>query len=76
MDLSTGTLSSTLKKKCGKKLMEEIDDYLKYEGTLKYGKVAVTSAENLKAKAIYHIALKRGNDPKCERVNVEIHLYL
>ncbi len=48
--------------------MDEVDAYLKQVKTLKYGKVAVTSAEGLKAKSIYHIALKRLDEPGYERV--------
>ena len=68
MNFSNGVLSSQFKKRCGKKLMDEVDAYLKQETKLKHGKVAVTSAEGLKAKAIYHIALKRKDDPAYERV--------
>lgn len=68
MNFSNGVLSSQFKKRCGKKLMDEVDAYLKQVKTLKYGKVAVTSAEGLKAKSIYHIALKRLDEPGYERV--------
>ena len=58
MNLSHGALSKLYKEKCGKPLSNEIKSYKKKNGKLKYGKVAITSAHNLKAKAIYHVTLK------------------
>ena len=69
MDFSTGALSNMFKRKCGKKLMDEVQEYIKAEGTLQPGKVAVTSANNTKAKAIYHISLEKYIEKDCRRVS-------
>ena len=58
MNFSQGALSKLYKEKCGKPLLNEIESYKKKNDKLKYGEVAITSAHNLKAKAIYHIILK------------------
>ncbi len=69
MDFTTGNLARQFKQRCGRGLIDEVQAYLQHEGRLNYGKVAVTSAYNLKAKALYHIALKRTDQPGYERVN-------
>ena len=68
MDFSAGTLSGLFKRKCGKDMMDDVNDFLQKEGKLEHGKVAVTRATGLKAKAIYHIALKKKIEPDYERV--------
>lgn len=68
MDFSTGTLAATFKAECGQPLLDEVKVFLSYETKLRYGKVAVTEAYNLKAKAIYHVALKGVDQPGYERV--------
>ena len=69
MDFSAGTLSIMFKKTCGKKLMDEVQEYIKAERTLQPGKVAVTSANNTKAKAIYHVSLEKYLEKDCRRVS-------
>lgn len=53
LDLKTGTLSKVILEKCGEKLQKKCSEY----APLKPEQVAVTEAEKLKAKSIYHIAL-------------------
>ena len=52
LDLKTGT-GKELLKKCGNELQKKCSEY----APLKLEKVAITEAENLNAKSIYHVVL-------------------
>ena len=68
MNFSTGSLSGLFKSKCGKALTEEAGAYLQQHGKLEHEKVAVTKAHSLNAKAIYHVSLKKKDQPDFEQV--------
>ena len=69
--MTGGRLSALFKKACGKPLTNEISEYLKKSGELKYEDVAMTGAHGLKAKKIYHISLKQ-KDPAGDYIKVSI----
>ena len=75
LDLSSGEISRKLKKICGQKLVDEAQKYINTSGPLQPGQVAVTSADNTKAKAIYHVALPKYIETASMRVSV-LHVWL
>ena len=66
LDLSQGELSQVFLKACGKELQKEAKDY----APLKPGFVAVTSAKNIKAKSIYHVALPSYSETGAQSVSI------
>ena len=66
LDLSKGELSQVLLKACGKELQKEVKDY----APLKPGLVAVTSARNINAKSIYHVALPSYSETGAQSVSI------
>ena len=66
LDLSKGELSQALLKACGKELQKEAKDY----APLKAGFIAVTSAKNVNAKSIYHIALPSYSETGAQSVSI------
>ena len=73
-------LSQKFKYLCGRKLVDEAREYIRKSGKLKPGQVAMTSANNTKAKCLFHIALLRYNEKDSLKVSVitiyvEIFLY-
>lgn len=68
-------LSQKFKQLCGQKLIDEARDYIRKSGKLQPGQVAVTSANNTKAKCIFHVALLRYNEKDSLKVSF-ITMYL
>ena len=66
MDLSKGALSQVLLKACGKELQIEAKGY----APLKPGFVAVTSARNINARSIYHVALPSYSESGAQSVSI------
>ena len=54
---------------CGQKLLDEVQTHISISGKLAPGQIVVTSADNTKAKAIYHVALPKYDDTDSMRVS-------
>ena len=65
-------LSQKFKRLCGRKLIDEAREYIRKSGKLNPGQVAMTSANNTKAKCLFHIALPRYNEKDSLKVSVNI----
>lgn len=70
LDLSKGQLSQALLKACGKELQKEAKDY----APLKPGYIAVTSARNINAKSIYHVALPLYSETGAQNVSNTMYI--
>ena len=55
-------MSKKLRKICGQKLVDEAQKYMNSLVEIKPSQVAVTTADNTNAKAIYHVALPQYSD--------------
>ena len=61
---------------CGQKLVNEAQTYINTSGVLQPGQVAVTSADNTNAKAIYHVALPKYIETASMRVSIFSIIYI
>ena len=67
MELVSGSLSKELLKACGDELQKKCTE----QAPLKEETVAITEAKNLKANAIYHVALPDYKQSQASRVSIQ-----